>query len=329
MQNAAEMVGFKSMKARAQEETASRLALRENIIRFRNPFLHVALSGIFKNDTILLGAETGVGKTQISTEIAIDAARSGKNVYIFALEADRGEWERRIKYSIMCDIWKHEGGNADILDYQDWIAGDLTELDKFEQRATDVFNNDPVYDRIFTFYKEDIFGLQDFVKKFATISAKADLVIVDHIHYFDLFGNDHNKELSEIMHKIRHLTQTLGVPVILIAHLRKLQQGQDRKLIPDISDFHGSSELSKVCTRAIMLSPGEWNEMYKCYVTHIKAVKNRFGRNRTMLVGKILFDPRRDKYDETFVEFGSESADKTSYVPMLNYPLWLQKKLAS
>lgn len=328
-QSAAELIGFKSMRARANEEVASRMALRENIIRFRNPFLHVALNGIFKNDTILLGAETGVGKTQISTEIAMDAARTGKKVFVFALEADKAEWERRIKYSLMCDMFRDDGGETKILDYQDWMAGEVKELDKYEDRASKVFQDNDWYNNIYTFYKEDVFGLSDFTKKFGTISSSADLVIVDHIHYFDLFSKDHNSELAEIMHKIRHLTQTCGVPVILIAHLRKLQSGEDRKLLPDIADFHGSSELSKVCTRAIMLAPGQWSEELKGYTTYIKAVKNRFGRSRTMIVAKILFDPHRDKYDENMIEFGYESADKTSFVPMTVVPDWLAKKLAA
>ena len=44
----------------------------------------------------------------------------------------------------------------------------------------------------------------------------------------------------------------VGKPVILIAHLRKKEQGSKR-LIASIDDFHGSSNITKICTQAITI----------------------------------------------------------------------------
>lgn len=325
--NSISHIGFQSMAERADAEKTKRLEIRKDVIRFRNPFLRSTLGGIVKNDTILLGAETGAGKTQLASEIAEDAAQCGRKVFVFALEADTGEWERRRKFGVVSDYYIAAGGDPSKLDYQDWMLGELPELDEYEDQATAHLKAANKYNNIYTFYKSDIFGIQDFIKKIAVIKREADLVIIDHIHYFDLFSQDHNKELGEIMHQMRHMTQTLNVPAIIIAHLRKLQSGQERKLLPDIADFHGSSELSKVCTRAIMLSPGDWCEEYKGYYTYIKVVKNRWGRSRTTLIGRILYNPASDRYDEELCEFGVEGYDG-NFKPLSKRPSWLERQIA-
>lgn len=327
MINVIEKAGFMSMANRAKHETDKRLDVKQGLIKFRNPFLRATLGGIIKNDTILIGAETGVGKTQIASEIAEDAAKSGKRVFVFALEADTNEWERRRKFGVISDLYKRDNGNTSKLDYQDWMMGDLPELDQYEDEANKVMYDNHSYANIYTYYKDGDFGLDQFVKMFSIIDAHADLVIVDHIHYFDLFGPNHNEELEKIMKKIRQLTQTLNIPVILIAHLRKLANGQDRKLLPDISDFHGSSELSKVCTRAIMLSSGGYSEEHKGYITYIKAVKNRWSGSRTKTVGRIIFDPSCDRYNDDLVQFGYESHNQFVPFDVVSIPQWLNRKI--
>lgn len=320
-----ELIGFKSMSDRSDEETQKRYDLRKNVIKFRNPYLRATLGGIVFNDTILIGAESGLGKTQLASEIAEDAARSGKKVFVFALEADTGEWERRRKYGVLSDLYKEDGGDTSRLDYQDWMLGSLKELDQYEQRANEVMANNHAYSNIYTFYKDDIFGINDFVKKFSIIDAHADLVIVDHIHYFDLFSSNHNEELSAIVKQIRTMTQVLNIPIILIAHLRKLQNPHERKLVPDISDFHGSSELSKVATRAILLGGGPYIKERNEYVTYVKAVKNRWGGSRTKFIGMVFYDPARDRYNTTDVVFGRDVGNRFEALNKEDQPPWLER----
>ena len=76
----------------------------KNIIKFGIEYLDLATDGLSESDLCLIGAESGAGKTEISTLIAQSALKQQKKVYFFALEAEKYEMNKRIHFRIFSSL---------------------------------------------------------------------------------------------------------------------------------------------------------------------------------------------------------------------------------
>ena len=54
-----------------------------------------------------------------------------------------------------------------------------------------------------------------------------------------------NRAVKNIVKRIRDVSLAIGVPVIVVAHLRKKDR-IPRPLAPDLDDFHGASDITKI-----------------------------------------------------------------------------------
>jgi hypothetical protein len=97
-------INFESVATRVKGETDERVERSKNELKYNHAFLDDLLRGIAVNDLIVLGAETGAGKTEFARAIAASNAKQGRRVYYFALEAEPKEIERRTKYAIMLGL---------------------------------------------------------------------------------------------------------------------------------------------------------------------------------------------------------------------------------
>ena len=209
--------------------------------------------GILPGDMVLLGAKTGVGKTDFACKIAMHNATLGKQVHLYALEAEESEIEMRIIYQAV--VRKARSINPrKKYNYKHWRLGRYVELGCYYDECIEELNN---FENLHIYYRTKKFGLEEFVKETTAIKDASDLIIIDHIHYFDLTSDNENKEMSEIIRKIRDINLAIKVPVIVLGHLRKLS-GANAKLVPEVDDFMGSSDLTKVCTKAVILAPAAY-----------------------------------------------------------------------
>jgi RecA/RadA recombinase len=245
-----------SAGTRVYMERAERMAQADKILSYGVSYLDEATGGILPNDIVLIGAKTGVGKTQIAVTIAAHNSMQGKRVAFFALEAEPNEMERRLKFALLSRLHSIQSPNAPGLRYRDWRQARMEpEVAPYEDKSNAFVEK--AYANIRTIYKGwgdyDIKKLENDIVR---ISETVDLVIVDHLHYIDTEGVDTNREMKECLQVLRDLALFLGKPIVLLAHLRKNQGGRkNAPLVPDNEDFHGSSDITKICTQAIMLAP--------------------------------------------------------------------------
>lgn len=317
-------LGFLPSPKRLAAEERERQAIPADIIPYGVPFLDAITGGILPGELVLLGGSTGTGKTEIATEIAIKAAMDGRRVYFFALEADTNEIERRMIFKLVSNKAKASGVRV-TYDYKSWLLGEAKEYMAHEPWAqSEIYK----LSNLHTFYKDGTFTLSDFETMFLTLDERADLVIVDHIHYFDLVERDELKEMSKIIHYIRKLTQVLGIPVLLLAHLRKLEQGATAPLIPSNADFKGTGSLTNVSTTTILLGrDATASYAGKEAPTFIKVDKSRTGGGRISVACKTMFDTSRNAYAKDYVT-GVFSADRTEFYAFEDNqkPYWLQQR---
>ncbi len=310
-----------------QQEKLDRHILASQAFPFGIGYLDDALMGLLPNELFLVGARTGRGKTELATTIAYQAANLGKNVTFFALEADKWEIERRMKYRKLAQLYqKHYArSKAFVLPrYREWLLqGYSADWDQFERMAEQELRLQTATLRVI--YKSDRYTADDFVKEFETIQNETDVFIVDHLHYFDLVGRTETDGLKNAIHAIRNASICHGKPVVLLAHLRKADKA-NTKTLPDLDDFHGHSDIVKVATTVLLMSavPDE-NPQSSIgrFPTYFHIAKCRTASEVTNYVGALGFDFSINSYREQYhLNKASFSKDPTPIENGNDFPDW-------
>lgn len=321
METNVESLGFSSSANRLQDERLSRYEASKDAIKTGNKFLDDMFIGVTKHDLVLVGARTGAGKTEFITSVAAHNARLGKKVYVFALEAEPKEIETRIRFKILSEAYQ-KAYPGRFITYRDFIWGryskEFQELDK----DCEVHLQDGYLKNLYTFYRTGEFKISDFEKIFSVIEKSADIVILDHVHFFDYETENENKELTEITKRIRDLALISGKPTFIVGHLRK-QSHNSKEALPSIDDFHGSSNLAKIITKGIVIDSGGPTPDGK-FVTYFRIVKDRKFGGATRYIGKMIFDPTTNAYEENYkLCVLTDRNTKIAELSEEDYPKWL------
>lgn len=268
----------------------------KNLTGFGSAYLDDALIGIMPNDLMLLGARSGIGKTQLALSIAAyNANACKKNVVFIALEAEAMEIEMRLRYSIEASLY-FKDQNRDrsiVISYRKWRLGFLQQaLKQYKEEAIGIFIQR--YSRLHTVYRTEYYDIKSFERTLDETKDFGELFILDHLMFFDLeSGPNENSQVSVIMKRIRTMNLYLNKPFIVVAHLRKNIEG----LIPGLEDFMGSSDIGKMCTVAVMLAKDTSgydakNQMQKTIISIPKARTGALGN----LVGITEYSLRHQMY---------------------------------
>ncbi len=222
-------------------ERADRIGRKDKLMTYGVSFLDDCFTGIANDDLIIIGAGTGVGKTQLALQIAVSAAKNNKKVLFFALESTKFELARRIKFAFFYNELKEKYGRAR---FSDWVNGLIVEQ---EDRLSDTW-----MENITQVFRLDNFGVKELRKYILAEKLNCDLIVLDHLHYLDLPGENDNREVRDAVKEIRSISLDIGKPIVVISHLRKRDKF-DQTPWPKLDDFHGSSEISKMATQAFSL----------------------------------------------------------------------------
>ena len=275
----------------------------------------------------LLGDFTVTHNTAICTGIALANSLKGKRVHYFALEAEEAEIERRIKYGKLATaFYKDPNRKNGYLGYPEWRMGRSEHLiAELEHSMADQFRS--AVGGLQTLYKTSgHFNLENLERHLYEIIDETDLIIIDHLHYVDVDDADENRGYRDIIMKIRDIVLNYSVPVIVVAHLRKVNGGRGpRRIIPEIEDFHGTSNISKVCTTAIMLGPAHdqpaSNPLMYLHPTYCQAVKDRLDGSRTRYPGLMEFNGRSQLYEQKY-KLGRAVDGGTEWEELRDLPQW-------
>lgn len=269
----------------------------DKVCQFGLECLDDGLVHIFQDDLILVGAPTGMGKTQLCTHFAMINAMNKKRVYYVALEAAENEIKDRILYTLYTKYFyadTHKAWPKAAVNYLNWSVGKLRpEFDKYivdvEAELQEWPSNINIVSRTSHF---DVTSLERLVN-YAKMD-QPDLFIIDHAHYFDTDAANENRALKEITMACRDVTQLHGIPVILVAHLRKKQQNIFDDPVPGINEFHGSSDLTKIATRVITLSQGAMRGTE--VDTYFRVAKDRRGSQLTKYITACKYSLEHQSY---------------------------------
>jgi hypothetical protein len=258
-------------------------------------FLDDCISGLRPGGLLLVGAGTGVGKSALAFGFALAAAVAGYRPHLFALEAEEGEVGDRLAFQELGKYEKHGR------DFRSFMDGELQALEakhwpKIEKALL------PKLDQIETLYKKrGDFTNKTLLQVLAEIGPKAELVILDHIHFID---SDNDNEYS---------TQ--------------------RKAIRDLRDLAlNSRELSKSATDVVLIER-DWDAEPPAphlSPTLFMVPKDRRGRGGR-LIARCNYDMSSGTYEEPY-QLGRavwDRGERFEPVPSRRIPFWARRAVRS
>jgi hypothetical protein len=185
------------------------------------------------------------------------------------------------------------------------------------------------YGTFHTFYRVREFTIADYEKLLLAVQDKADLIILDHLHFVDSDDPSENRGYKITVKKIRDLAISIGKPVIVVAHVRKGER-KNLQLVPTIEDFHGSSDVPKIATRAFMIAPAydQPNSEPHLWNTYISPQKNRIDGGRCKYSAVVQYNAKVGAYEKVFALGQLDpSHEKFTYTDPAakDYPAWARR----
>ncbi len=295
--------GFESVRERLGGLLGQRDAMAAKVITTGISYLDDCALGLHPTDLMVLSAATGAGKTTAGLFMASQAAKNGLRSHFLALEAFRGEIEARLLFRELGALVSRDGNWTPDLTFNRWMHNMCSEFSNYETKAK--ANLEERFESMKTLYRSSNFTHENVTRQLLAVKGHTDLVVLDHLHFIDLESHNENAELKKTIKVIRDVGLSMGVSVVVIAHLRKKHGPRSARTLPEIDDIHGSSDISKAATKIVMLSPcaaipfGESGENKRIATTAIQVLKDRYA-GATNYVGLVGFDLARMSYRDTY-----------------------------
>lgn len=258
----------------------------------------------------LLSDFTVTHNTAFVLGIAAANAMLGKRVHYFALEAEPRELERRTKFAKLSAYAHRDKKPTANLTYSNWMLRNCEDVIGEYNAIVDTEMRDKL-STLYTYYRGARFDYTDLQRQILAVADDTDLIVVDHLHYVDPKDDaSESRAIGDIVHAIRDCALRVGKPVILVAHLRKPERTRGTPIMPDLFDFHGSGEIGKVATQAILFDRAWAIDPSKWYLapTFIRAAKDRRDGD-SGLVALCQFDTRTKGYQGHYT-LGKQSWSK-------------------
>lgn len=238
------------------------------------------LSGLQKNDLILLAARPSMGKTALGVNMGIAAADAGHNVAIFSLEMSKMQLVQRIL------------SHSSDLELQDIIRGNISNWDNLAMTMEYVSD--------LGIYMDDTSGisLSELRSKCRRLSSSEglDLIIIDYLQLMTTDGSQQNRqqEISEISRGLKSLAMDLNCPVIALSQLSRAPElRSDHR--PIMSDLRESGAIEQDADVVLMLYRDEYyhEDTEQPGITEVIITKHRNGPTGTV---ELYFDKTKAKF---------------------------------
>jgi len=256
--------------------------------------------GIAPRSFNLLACESGRGKTTAVSNMAMENSIRGKKVAFVRLEGDMYDFADTEKWKLIYApiVQKFRNGEfSELPDYQAYRLNNIPGIEPFEKQAEEMLlerlKNVYLYDKLTypTVNKDTIHTiLQD-------IHGHVDLIIIDHLHYFDLVDERRQwREQMETVKLLNDFVDKVGTPVVLVSHIKK-RENKEKKQLLSLDDIQGSSDIFKISHTTLFMSPyyEEYDMENKIYPTLFYSPKARYGAPPTR-IGIKQFDGKSKSY---------------------------------
>lgn len=319
-----------------KDEKIHRQLIANSVFSTGNPWIDDCLAGGLNQENLMLvAAKTGVGKTFYGVQLATHAARLNKNVYYFALEAEKYEIERRRLYYETSRLVHKHYPQLSMPRYREWLHQSLNdEWESIEKEAAKTIEQENDYLKVK--YSHGIYTPQNFkhdVLMLLQEEQKPDLIILDHLHHLFLSG-DEIEALKSTIHGIKSLKSTADIPVVVLAQLRKNDAGTGKRTMPKLEDIRGTASLTDVATDVLLISP-VGDDAKKSLPSDIKhpmyfhLAKSRTASECRDYVGVVGYSASEGCYSKSYSIAKSKIFEDPELIDTANKPPWAKNAIVA
>lgn len=269
-----------------------------DFVQYGLNFLDEKLGGISEGELVLLGGITNTGKTTLSFNIAKNVSNNGGKVIVVALEEKRTTKARKSIFYYCNGVRKTNGEK--ILQMPDYLTGKRKFTDKEMEEAIQYLANS-----IEIVGSDTSIGIDELEEIY---SRGADLIVLDHLHYFGIDYKEDSKAnaIEKAMQRIKELNLQYNTRTILIAHFSKL----DETKRPTMTNFKDSISIAQTVDTVIMLwrDKSLSDDPYLQYYTEFIVPKNRI--DVPSFTATSFFDIKTNQYVDT-VKYSNGTQNST------------------
>jgi replicative DNA helicase len=292
-------------------------------VPFGIPFLDDAIGAISPTDLIVVGAATGLGKTEFCVTLCDEASKKVQ-VTFFALEAEMYEVQQRLLYRKFADIVLKKPNLNTHISYRDFRLGVFET--KFESEISQAQGAVANTIGFRTIYRTGAYGVRDFCKNLMALKEESGLMVVDHLHYFDTTNPNELNHIKESIKLIRDTALIAGIPIVLVSHLRKKDKFHYE--FPTLDELHGSSEISKRATIIILIEKAVKFQISKdkqisSTIMHIAKLRHEGGVQR--YYGLLKFNLRKRVYENEYYLLEKDKDGFKAIDRKENLPWWANR----
>ena len=173
------------------------------------------LGGINPGNLVIVSARAGAGKTTFALQTALNMCKEGHKVLYISLEMDTNEIATKI-YSRL--------GHIDSLEILNNTKSKIAEILKHNE---DVLKMNLIIDDKSSYIEEIIYKIKYLRKK-----GKIDVVFIDYIGLIKMKEKSYSREneVAKISREFKLLAKELKIPIIVLAQLNRLAEGQEPTL---------------------------------------------------------------------------------------------------
>jgi archaellum biogenesis ATPase FlaH len=197
-----------------------------DIISYGFEWLDDKLVGIDIAELVLVGSETGGGKTTFMRSVAYASALQGKKAMYFLLEDNLIRTKENDMYLQVNQYRVAQGGKA--YPYQAFVKGELDKK-QLEAEFAEVIKTKPKdYVNNLTWVNaKNTVSPEDILNKIKEEKDNYDIFFIDHLHYIEFPpGQQLQIEIQKFMVGLASLVRNYGLRIMMSAHYKKL--GKDR-----------------------------------------------------------------------------------------------------
>lgn len=265
------------------------------------PWLDDKIVGLFKSELMVVGGETGLGKTTFVTSICYKAARRGIKTAVFALEDRLSDYGIKAVYFELGRIRKRKGYPHNY-PWNAYRKNEITDpqyktLRKEAEEA--VKTSDLFFADVPT--QMTIESLEKIIAN--SVEKGVKLFLIDHLHYFDMMKGDKSKAdyIEEMMVRLKSLMNRTGARVILVVHYKKLDGKK-----PTVESFKDSISIPQNANYVVNIWRDRSESGSQFETTfYLPKVRNPNGEATI----KLSYDPDENEYRDLDSHFGSPQGE--------------------
>lgn len=221
------------------------------------PNIDGILHNIDGGDLCIIAARPAVGKSALSTEIALNMAKAGHKVILFNLEMTNDQiYDRMIS---------HESGIKLQM---------IRRSTKISDREYDLFEKgNESLEKLDLYVVDDLFKVSDMIPEMDGM----DVAVIDYAQLIkpeSRYAGNRYAEMGEVSHSIKQTAKKLNIPIILLCQLNR---AKNEFTEPSMSELRETGDFEQDANQIIML----WNKDDDRKRKGVKVEKNRQGKTGT------------------------------------------------